>query len=739
MSTQTEINQRFISKIAGELHLLSTQVNSTVSLIGEGATVPFIARYRKEATGNLDEVAIASIRDRLADLKELAHRMEAILASLRQRDLLTEELKEQVQAAETLAALEDIYLPFRPKRRTRAAIAREKGLEPLASLLWIQDDTDVAAQAALAVDHENGVADPGEALQGARDIMAEWVSEDANARAQIRELFWVKGTLTSKLSQGKEGEAAKYRDYFDWREPLSQAPSHRVLAMMRGEKESMLKLHLLPPEEEAVAELEALFVNKSNDCSQQVSLAIQDSYKRLLGPSMETEARAKAKTRADDVAIAVFADNLRQLLLESPLGQESMLAIDPGIRTGCKIAVLDSLGKFIESATIYPLLGERQEAESAQIVSNLCRRHQPQVIAVGNGTGGRETEAFLRRLGLEPGIQVIVVSESGASVYSASQAARDEFPDMDITVRGAVSIGRRLMDPLAELVKIEPQSIGVGQYQHDVDQGLLQCKLNDVVVSCVNGVGVEVNTASRQLLSYVSGLGPSLAKAIQEYRDAHGGFKTRRDLLKVPRLGPKAYEQAAGFLRIRDGEQPLDASAVHPERYPLVQSMAKAQGCSVKDLMTDEAMRSRIDLDSYVSGTVGLPTLRDIMAELARPGRDPRQVFEPFAFAEGVESIQDLEQGMRIPGLVTNVTAFGAFVDVGVHQDGLVHISQLADRFVRNPRDVVKVNQRVTVTVLSVDLDRKRISLSIKRGPKSQPTDKQSVAGAQQRGKCRND
>ena len=579
----------------------------------------------------------------------------------------------------------------------------------------------------MAVDHENGVATPGEALHGARDIMAEWVSEDAAARAQIRELFADKGALTSKLSQGKEGEAAKYRDYFDWQEPLSQAPSHRVLAMLRGESESMLTLHLLPPEEEALAELEALFVVDSNDCSHQVSLAVQDSYKRLLGPSMETEARAKAKTRADDVAIAVFADNLRQLLLESPLGQESMLAIDPGIRTGCKIAVLDSLGKFIESATIYPLLGERQEAESAQIVSNLCRRHQPQVIAVGNGTGGRETEAFLRRLGLEPGIQVIVVSESGASIYSASQAARDEFPDMDITVRGAVSIGRRLMDPLAELVKIEPQSIGVGQYQHDVDQGLLQCKLNDVVVSCVNGVGVEVNTASRQLLSYGSGLSPSLAKAIQEYRDAHGGFKTRRDLLQVPQLGPKAYEQAAGFLRIRDGEQPLDASAVHPERYPLVQSMAKAQGCSVKDLMTDEAMRSRIDLDSYVSGTVGLSTLRDIMAELARPGRDPRPVFETFAFAEGVESIQDLEQGMRLPGLVTNVTAFGAFVDVGVHQDGLVHISQLADRFVRNPRDVVKVNQRVTVTVLSVDLDRKRISLSIKKGPKSQPTDKQSA------------
>ena len=716
------MNQSFIAKIAGELHLLTTQVRATVSLIEEGATVPFIARYRKEATGSLDEVAIESIRDRLAQLKELASRMDAILASLEERDLLTEELKDQVQSAETLAALEDIYLPYRPKRRTRATIAREKGLEPLASLLWQQEDIDVAAVAALAVDPEKGVADSGEALQGARDIMAEWVSEDATARAQTRGLFWTKGALTSKLSQGKDSEAAKYRDYFDWEEPLSQAPSHRVLAMLRGEKESMLTMHLLPPEEAALTELEALIVKHSNDSSQQVSLAIQDSYKRLLGPSLETEARNEAKARADEVATRVFADNLRQLLLASPLGQKSLLAIDPGLRTGCKIAVLDSLGKFIESATIFPLLGERQSDDATQTVLSLCQQHDTQVIAVGNGTGGRETETFLRGLGLGSGIQIVMVSESGASIYSASPAAREEFPDMDITVRGAVSIGRRLMDPLAELVKIDPQSIGVGQYQHDVDQNLLHSKLNDVVVSCVNGVGVEVNTASPQLLSYVSGLGPSLAKAIQEYRDANGGFKSRRDLLKVPRLGPKAFEQAAGFLRIRDGDQPLDASAVHPESYKLVQSMAKTQGCSVNDLMTDESVRSRIDLDSYVSDTVGLPTLRDIMAELARPGRDPRQEFEPFAFAEGVQNIQDLETGMRLPGLVTNVTAFGAFVDVGVHQDGLVHISQLADRFVRNPGEIVKVNQRVTVTVLEVDVGRKRISLSMKSGPKAQPS-----------------
>ncbi len=717
MSTQTETTQSYVSKIAGELHLLATQVRSTVSLIEEGATVPFIARYRKEATGTLDEVAIESIRDRLAQLKELASRMDAILASLEERDLLTDELKQQVMSAETLSALEDIYLPYRPKRRTRATIAREKGLEPLASHLWLQGEMDLAAEAASAVDPENGVADTGEALQGARDIMAEWVSEDVVARTQIRSLFWTKGAITAKLSQGKEDEAAKYRDYFDWQEPLSQAPSHRVLAMLRGEKESMLTLHVLPPEEEAVAELEGLFVTDANDCSQQVSLAVHDSYKRLLGPSLETEARNEAKARADEVAIRVFSDNLRQLLLASPLGQKSLLAIDPGQRTGCKIAVLDSLGKFIESTTIY-LLGERQSSEAAQTVLSLCQRHKPQVIAVGNGTGGRETETFLRGLGLGSEVQIVMVSESGASIYSASQAARDEFPDLDLTVRGAVSIGRRLMDPLAELVKIEPQSIGVGQYQHDVDQGLLQSKLTDVVVSCVNGVGVEVNTASRQLLSFVSGLGPSLARSIQEYRDANGGFKSRRDLLKVPRLGPKAFEQAAGFLRIRDGTQPLDASAVHPESYKLVQSMAKAQGCSVSDLMTDEDARSRINLDDYVSDTVGLPTLRDIMAELARPGRDPRQEFEPFAFADGVETMQDLEKGMSLLGLVTNVTAFGAFVDVGVHQDGLVHISQLADRFVRDPGEIVKVNQRVTVTVLEVDNARKRISLSMKSGPK---------------------
>ena len=711
------MNYDSISKIADELHLLRAQVDSTVSLLEEGATVPFIARYRKEATGSLDEVAIASVRDRQAQLRALVERMEAILASLEERGLLTEELKGRVQAAETMATLEDVYLPYRPKRRTRATIAREKGLELLAMLLWEQDELDALAEASSFVDPDKGVETPDDALQGARDIVAEWVSEDATARARMRELFESRGILGSKVSQGKEGEGSKYRDYFDWQEPVATAPSHRVLAMMRGEKESYLTLHVSPPEEGALSSLEALFVKKTNDCSEQVRLAVHDGYKRLLGPSMETEVRNAAKARADEFATFVFADNLRQLLLASPMGQKSVLAVDPGFRTGCKVVALDPLGRLLQTVTIYPLLGTRQHTEAAQTITDLCRQHNPEVIAVGNGTGGRETEAFLRGLSLDRNVQVVMVSESGASVYSASEAAREEFPDQDVTVRGAISIGRRLMDPLAELVKIDPQSIGVGQYQHDVDHALLRRRLDDVVVSCVNEVGVEVNTASRQLLSYVSGLGPRLARAIQEYRDGHGRFRSRDDLLKVPRLGPKSFEQAAGFLRILEGDQPLDASAVHPESYPLVRRMAGDQGCSVGDLMTDEAIRARIDLNTYVSDSVGLPTLHDIMDELARPGRDPRQQFEPFSFAQGVQTIEDLRPEMELPGIVTNVTAFGAFVDIGVHQDGLVHISQLADRFVNNPAEVVKVNQRVTVTVLGVDLERRRISLSMRSRP----------------------
>ena len=711
------MNDDPISKIAGEMHLLRAQVDSTVSLLDEGATMPFIARYRKEATGSLDEVAIISVRDRLAQLRALAERMEAILASLEERGLVTEELKEQVQGAETMTTLEDVYLPYRPKRRTRATIAREKGLELLAMLIWEQGELDALAEAASFVDSEKGVETPDDALQGARDIIAEWVSEDATARARMRELFESSGMLTSKVSQGKEAEGSKYRDYFDWKEPVATAPSHRVLAMMRGERESYLTLHVSPQEETALSILESLFVKRTNDCSEQVKLAVHDGYRRLLGPSMETEVRNAAKVRADEFATFVFADNLRQLLLASPLGQKSVLAIDPGIRTGCKVVALDALGRLLQTTTIYPLLGERQQTESAQTIADLCQRHSPEVIVVGNGTGGRETETFLRGLSLDRNVQVVMVSESGASVYSASEAARDEFPDQDVTVRGAVSIGRRLMDPLAELVKIDPQSIGVGQYQHDVDQALLRHRLDDVVVSCVNAVGVEVNTASKQLLSYVSGLGPRLASAIQKYRDDHGRFQSRDDLLNVPRLGPKSFEQAAGFLRIREGDQPLDASGVHPESYPLVRRMARDQGCSVNDLLDDETIRARIDLNKYVSDRVGLPTLQDIMEELARPGRDPREQFEPFSFAPGVQTIEDLRPEMQLPGVVTNVTAFGAFVDVGVHQDGLVHISQLADWFVNNPAEVVKVNQRVTVTVLGVDLERKRISLSMRNRP----------------------
>ena len=724
------MKEDFTSKIADELRVLRAQVRSTVSLLDEGATVPFIARYRKEATGTLDEVAITSIRDRLAQLRALADRMEAILASLEERGLLTEELKQQVEAAETMATLEDTYLPYRPKRRTRATIAREKGLELLAMLLWEQGNLDVQAEAASFVDPDKGVVSPHEALDGARDIIAEWVSEDVVARAEMRELFESGGMITSRVSQGKEADGSKYRDYFDWQEPVSTAPSHRVLAMMRGEKESYLTLHIGPPEEAALSALEALFVKGLNDCSEQVKLAVHDGYKRLLGPSMETEIRNAAKARADEFAIFVFADNLRELLLESPLGQKSVLAIDPGFRTGCKVVVLDPLGRLLRTATIYPLLGARQETEAAQTITDLCRQYEPEVIVVGNGTGGRETEAFLRGLTLDRKVQVVMVSESGASVYSASVAAREEFPDQDVTVRGAVSIGRRLMDPLAELVKIDPQSIGVGQYQHDVDQGLLRRRLDDVAVSCVNAVGVEVNTASKQILTYVSGLGPRLAKAIQEYRDEHGRFRTRDDLLKVPRLGPKSFEQAAGFLRIRGGDQPLDASGVHPESYPLVRAMARDQGCSVDDLMREEAVRARIDLSGYVSDRVGLPTLQDIMEELARPGRDPREQFEPFSFAQGVQKMEDLRPDMQLPGVITNVTAFGAFVDVGVHQDGLVHISQLADRFVNNPAEVVKVNQRVTVTVLDVDLERKRISLSMRSRPEAQRPRPKSDSGS---------
>ena len=706
-----------IPQIARELKLTQSQVQATVGLLDSGATVPFVARYRKEATASLDEVSITTIRDRLSQLRELRDRREVILASLEERGLLTEELQKAILAAETMAALEDIYQPYRPKRRTRATIAREKGLEPLALHLWDQEDFDVHLAAIEFVNPELGVETAADALGGARDIIAEWVSEDSTARGEIRKLFWLQGTFSSKVVSGKDSEAAKYRDYFEWEEPVADVPSHRVLAMLRGEREALLSIHIAPPVLQAMAVLEQIFVTGQTEASQQLRLAVQDSYQRLLQSSMETEVRNEARVRAEATAIKVFADNLRELLLAPVLGQKNVLALDPGFRTGCKLVCLDRQGRLLHHDTVYPLLGGRGEQEAAKKLDELCGLYHVEAIAVGNGTGGRETEAFLRGLELSPRIPVVMVNESGASVYSASEVARTEFPDEDITVRGAVSIGRRLMDPLAELVKIDPKAIGVGQYQHDVDQKALKQRLDDVVGSCVNNVGVELNTASGELLSYVSGLGPSLAKAIVEYRNSYGPFASRESLKKVPRLGPKAFEQAAGFLRIKDGTHPLDASAVHPESYWVVEAIANNLGHPLDQLVGDASISRQIDPQRYVSDRVGLPTLKDIIEELARPGRDPRQEFEPFYFADGVNKIQDLAAGMKLPGLVTNVTGFGAFVDVvhiTVHQDGLVHISQLADRFVRNPSDIVKVQQRVWVTVLEVDLERKRISLSMK-------------------------
>ncbi|MFV2082336.1 MAG: Tex family protein, partial [bacterium] len=700
-----------------ELNLTTNQVLATALLLDEGATVPFIARYRKEVTGSLDEVAIRAIRDRFTQLRELDKRREAILRSLTERGKLTDELKEEILQAESMTVLEDIYLPFRPKRRTRATIAREKGLEPLADRIFAQDNIDPAAVAEAFVDLEKGVDSVEDALSGARDIIAERVNEDQKARAGIRELFASKGLFRTKVVSGKEEEGIKYKDYFDFEEPVSKAPSHRILAMRRGEKEGFLILRIAPPEDEALAILESLFVRGEGAASRQVRMAVHDSYKRLLSISMETEIRLAAKKRADEEAIRVFAENLRQLLLAPPLGQKNVLAIDPGFRTGCKVVCLDRQGKLIHTETIYPHQSEKGSSEAAARIITLCERFRVEAIAIGNGTAGRETEAFIRKLDLPGEVQIVMVNESGASVYSASDTAREEFPDRDVTVRGSVSIGRRLMDPLSELVKIDPKSIGVGQYQHDVDQGALKRSLDDVVISCVNGVGVEVNTASKQLLMYVSGLGPQLAGNIVEYRNEHGPFRSRKELKKAPKLGPKAFEQAAGFLRIRDGENSLDASAVHPESYHVVDAIAMDLGCSVPDLMQDEALRNRIDLTKYVTDRVGLPTLNDILKELAKPGRDPREKFETFSFAEGIEKIEDVRPGMKLPGVVTNITAFGAFVDIGVHQDGLIHISQLSDRFVKNPNEVVKVHQKVNVTVLDVDLKRRRISLSLKKQP----------------------
>jgi protein Tex len=708
------------SRIAAELGLKPWQSESVESLLKEGSTVPFIARYRKEQTGSLDEVIITRVRDRLAQLAELDKRREAILKSLIERDILTDDLQTAVSTAETLAALEDIYLPYRPKRRTRAAIAREKGLEPLALAILDQGKLTDPEQAALAfVNMEKGVNSAGEALAGARDIIAEIINEHAGVRRSLRLLFASDGLLQSDAVKGKESAGAKYRDYFELREPVARMPGHRVLAMFRGEAEGYLKLCIRPLQEKALAILFQHFVKGQNPASDQVIMAMEDSYQRLLAPSLETDIRQEIKERADNEAIRVFAQNLHELLMASPLGNKTVLAIDPGYRTGCKVVCLDPQGKPLSNTTVYPSLSARQAEEAAITLSDLVKKYTIEAIAIGNGTGGRETEAFVRGLKLPDPIIIVMVNESGASIYSASEVAREEFLDYDITVRGAISIGRRLKDPLSELVKIDPKSIGVGQYQHDVDQDKLKQSLDDVVMSCVNKVGVEVNTASKQILTYVSGIGPVLGKNIIEYRNEKGPFKSRQELKKVPRLGPKAFEQAAGFLRIRDAENPLDSSAIHPENYALVSRMSRDLNCSVRELMRDAGLQQKIILENYISETIGMPTLSDIIQELNKPGRDPRNKFEAFSFTAGINSIDQLKPNMKLPGIVTNITNFGAFVDIGVHQDGLVHISKLSDRFVKRPSDVVKLQQKVEVTVLEIDAQRKRIVLSMQKDPES--------------------
>ena len=720
----------FVSRISSELSLSHQQVAATAKMFSEGATVPFIARYRKEQTGGMDEVKIMEVRDRLQQLTDLEKRREAIVKSLDERKLLSAELKKKVAEAETIIRLEDIFAPFRPKRRTRATMAKERGLEPLADFIWENRENttaDVEPEAEKFIveskpEDKTAELNPAvptlaDALAGARDILAERFSDDAEARADLRQLIEDQGSVTSKVMYGKdtEADAQKFKDYFEWSEPLKDVPSHRMLAMRRGEKEGFLFMRIQADEEAALTMMRGHFgVTNSGPCAEQLDLAIVDSFKRLLGLSLETEFRMKAKKEADVEAVRVFAENLRELLLASPLGQRPMIAIDPAFRTGCKTVALDAQGNLLFDTVLYFTSSQSQAMEAVTMLKKLVEKFGSQAICIGNGTASRETEAVVRAAGLPKSIPIIIVNESGASIYSASEVAREEFPDKDITVRGAVSIGRRLMDPLAELVKLDPKSIGVGQYQHDVDQNLLKTGLDDTVVSCVNGVGVEVNTASRQLLGYVAGLNSGIASNIITYRTENGPFKTRDELKKVPRLGDVAYEQAAGFLRILGGSHPLDSSSVHPERYELVEQMAGDVGCDVPTLIRDADARKKIDLKKYVSDEVGLPTLKDIVAELAKPGRDPRAQFELFTFEEGVNKPADLSEGMKLPGIVTNVTNFGAFVDVGVHQDGLVHISQLADKYISDPAEVVKVGQKVNVIVTEVDLSRNRIALSMR-------------------------
>ena len=706
------MNKIFPQLISKVLDIKANQVSNTIALLEDGATIPFISRYRKEVTGALDEVQIADIKSQYDKLCEVEKRKQTILSTIEEQGKLTSELKERIEASWDMTELEDIYLPYKPKRRTRAEIARERGLEPLAKWLMIQQSGDLDCKARPFVKDE--VTDITDALKGARDIIAEWISENERARNTVRSLFRREAVISSRVVKGKEEEAAKYRDYFEWSEPLYRCSSHRLLAMRRGESEGFLKVSISPEDELCMDRLEGQFVKNATAAAAQVSEAVRDGYKRLLKPSIETEFASLSKEKADDEAIRVFAENLKQLLLAAPLGEKRVLGIDPGYRTGCKVVCLDAQGNLLHNETIYPHLPRQDVSGSAKKITHLVEVYDIQAIAIGNGTASRETESFITNLRYDRKVQVFVVSENGASIYSASKIARDEFPDYDVTVRGAVSIGRRLMDPLAELVKIDPKSIGVGQYQHDVDQGKLKKSLDQTVENCVNSVGVDINTASKHLLVYISGLGPQLAQNIIDFRRENGPFRSRRELMKVPRMGDKAFEQSAGFLRIAGAENPLDNSAVHPERYALVERMAADSGCTVKELIADKEIRKKLVLEKYISEEVGMLTLKDILEELDKPGRDPRQAIKVFEFDASVKTIDDLKEGMVLPGIVTNITNFGCFVDVGIKENGLVHISQLANRYVSDPTEVVSIHQHVTVKVIGVDKERKRVQLSMK-------------------------
>ena len=704
----------FVNKIAQEFNVSTRVAENVIKLLGEGATVPFIARYRKEMTNTMNEETVADIKKRLEQLDELEKRKEFVLKSIAEQEKLTPELEKSINNAETLQDVEDLYLPYKPKRRTKAEIARQKGLEPLARMIMSQNSDDVNGMAQRFINKEKDVNNDADALHGACDIMAEWISESINGRNRIRKIYHKDGVISSTLVKGKKEEAQTYKQYFDFKEPIAKAPSHRILALFRAEEEGLLKVKISIEANDALNVLDSIFLKNDNASTDLVQDAIDDAWKRLLEPSLETEMRALYKEKADEVAVKVFAENLRQLLLAAPLGKKRVLALDPGFRTGCKVVILNELGALLHNETIYPHPPQNEHGKAAAKIAHLVQAYKIDVIAIGNGTAGRETEDFIKSIRFDRDITAVMVNESGASIYSASKVARDEFPDYDITVRGAVSIGRRLMDPLAELVKIDPKSIGVGQYQHDVNQKMLGDELNTVVESCVNAVGVELNSASEQLLSYVSGVGPQLASSIVKYRNENGGFTSRKQLLEVPRLGNKAFEQCAGFLRIHGAKQPLDASAVHPESYHIVEKMAKKLGVKVEELIGNDELIAKINPKEFIEKDFGIETVNDIIDELKKPGRDPRKTFEVFEFDKNIRTINDLRQGMQLVGIVTNITAFGCFVDVGVHQDGLVHISQMSNSYITDPNQVVKLNQKVKVTVTDVDIPRKRISLSMK-------------------------